>query len=893
MLGLCTATLSQAFGAQTGNPVAKAIRLDLPVKYNGGYLCDATVELSGDGEPRVETQALFRCLAKVLSEPALARLRQQIPGVAAGGDGGVTEVAKRKDEQAQSTLLTRLLSRDENPAKQQVSLQAPLPEASGTEFLALEAWGRRGLRIAYNSEASELSVSPSVDDLKHTDIRVGSTDARTGPATVEAPAFASAFVTTRMAADYVHRDSLGREGLTMPSFAFDSAVRIGSVVLENEAYLAPEARFAAGSLNDTYGFTRRGTRLVYDWPDEVLRFKAGDLMPATPGLVAPPALLGVSVEKSYAQLRPGQSLQPTASQALRIERSSNVDLIVDGAVIRRLRLAPGQYTLRDLPIASGFTKFTLAIEDDTGERRTVEFDAASSASLLAPSVDEWSFHAGVKTNVQAVRPIWELSQVAYTDRSYAFDQPIISAAYRTGLTQNTTGGVAVYADATSAAGTLSLQTQTRMGFVSVDFGGSVSPYGTGVAARAIFDAHLPKRDNGLPHALLFTADFATDHFGVSEGAKPKNGSAISVSYTRALTERLTASLSGSFDWDTRVVGPRWDTGLAVSNRFTDTLSGALTLSYGDGERGYALGVPCVCDNWFDANGFRAIARLNWRPDASSYASLEAQSSGRTVRVAGGQSGGSGLGAWSASVDAGFDGRGSTADVNAAATYAGNRADVSVSHAIRTGIPLAGGRQAAALDERSSLRAETSFVMADGAWGIGRPVRNGFAIVEAHDSLEGRTVSVGAKGAEIARSDLAGPAVINEIAPFVPRSIPYDAADLSAGYDLGSGTFEVRSPYKAGYRLKAGSAYTVTAMGTLLDRNGAPLTLMQGTASEGTDGKGRTADIFSNKTGRFGAQGLAPGRWIIEMATEPEPTRYVIDIPENAVGLHDAGTLKPS
>ncbi len=103
---------------------------------------------------------------------------------------------------------------------------------------------------------------------------------------------------------------------------------------------------------------------------------------------------------------------------------------------------------------------------------------------------------------------------------------------------------------------------------------------------------------------------------------------------------------------------------------------------------------------------------------------------------------------------------------------------------------------------------------------------------------------------------------------------------------------MKAPYKAGYNLQAGSAYTVTAMGTLLDAEGQPLPLLAGTAREAGKENGHKVELFTNRAGRFGAMGLAPGKWIIEMPTEGEPTRYVIEVPEGVVGLHNAGTLKP-
>jgi outer membrane usher protein len=51
-------------------------------------------------------------------------------------------------------------------------------------------------------------------------------------------------------------------------------------------------------------------------------------------------------------------------------------------------------------------------------------------------------------------------------------------------------------------------------------------------------------------------------------------------------------------------------------------------------------------------------------------------------------------------------------------------------------------------------------------------------------------------------------------------------------------------------------------------------------------------LFTNREGRFGATGLAPGRWRIEMLTEP-PTVYVIDVPADATGVFRTNDLTPS
>jgi outer membrane usher protein len=116
--------------------------------------------------------------------------------------------------------------------------------------------------------------------------------------------------------------------------------------------------------------------------------------------------------------------------------------------------------------------------------------------------------------------------------------------------------------------------------------------------------------------------------------------------------------------------------------------------------------------------------------------------------------------------------------------------------------------------------------------------------------------------------------------------------LAPGYSLGKGGFDLKAPYRAGYALDVGSAYSVSAFGTLQDAGGEPIALLTGTATAAAD-QAKQVAIFTNGAGKFGADGLAPGRWIIEMATEGAATRFVLEVPEGTTGLFKAGVLKPS
>jgi outer membrane usher protein len=121
----------------------------------------------------------------------------------------------------------------------------------------------------------------------------------------------------------------------------------------------------------------------------------------------------------------------------------------------------------------------------------------------------------------------------------------------------------------------------------------------------------------------------------------------------------------------------------------------------------------------------------------------------------------------------------------------------------------------------------------------------------------------------------------------------DVKDLPPGYSLGNGAFDVIAPYRAGYALQVGSANSVSAFGTLLRTNREPLALTIGVARPLENrAQNTTVTVFTNQAGRFVAEGLAPGIWLIEMATDERPTIYRIEVPSGTQGLLQAGVLTP-
>jgi outer membrane usher protein len=310
--------------------------------------------------------------------------------------------------------------------------------------------------------------------------------------------------------------------------------------------------------------------------------------------------------------------------------------------------------------------------------------------------------------------------------------------------------------------------------------------------------------------------------------------------------------------------------------------------------GYELSTGERAETSNIADGFKAAIRLSYRLDENS--SLDAGHDTRNgqSRVSYRHQEGSGIGAWNTQVEVdrtrADDGGGGDDhySVNGSLGYTANRAELSVSQ--HTGFA---GLDTETVDQRTSVTAGTAIAFADGRVAVGRPVSGGFAIVDLHDNLKESQVTVGQADSPRASSDIFGPALLPDISPYSPSRVPVDVSNLPMGYDLGAGAFDLFPHYKSGYLLTVGSDYTVTAFGSLVDAEGEPVALLTGEAYEEGQQKGRKVTVFTNRVGKFGAQGLRPGRWVLDMATEPKKTRYVIDIPKDTVGLVRLDTLKPA
>lgn len=849
------------------------------------------------------------------AEPASARLNPtgrvlMMPLPLMDGDRNLGEVVARinPDDRilVRKDVVVKLLKDSVKP--QVIATISQLPESAG--HIEIGEIAKSGAELVFDQAEVALRIRPKADLRTTQNISLGGVNPVMANARAVDPALFSGYLNVTGGVDYLWA---GDENSDKTSLHFDlqSAVRFGNIVAENEAGYDGEVdsqtcpHEAICNYTHDSGLKRRNTRLVYDRPEEALRFQAGDTTTRPAGFQRITDILGVAAERAPRILQPETAGRSTASHSFIVERPSQAEIAINGNIVRRLKLQPGSYDIKDLTLVTGSNDVEVTLIDDTGARRTLSNSTYFDRRLLTEGDSEWSLAGGVPS-------YYKDGERAYTDDEYA-----VSGFYRWGVSDRLTGDVNAQADSNVGMAGAGLLASTPWGFFATRTALSHSNAGSGFAIGADWDLINFGDFNGLTgddqfgarQSLRLSAEYRSDKFRLpGDFLTTASGLiypstdywlALSASYSTPIGWGISTTLSGRYQFGRddnasqapyTLRGDRYGGDITFSGALTDMINGSVTLGYsnesylltsGSGQNGNRAADP----------EFRVMARAFVRLGPNTNITGSHDSLNRQSIVTGYHSSGQGIDRWEASVDAYNDQRPSSGALGGSLGYYGNRAEVRVAHNTSLTDLTWSGLGADVGQQRTSLRVGTSIAFADGKVAVGAPVRGGFAIVYPHESLEGKTIDIGTKDQILARADGWGPAVVPNLPAYSPTSLPLDVDDLPIGYSLGAGAFDVRSPYRGGYALMVGSGSSVSAYGTLVDGVGAPLELLSGIAYREGD-RPQEVTVITNAAGRFAAEGLAPGKWRIEMSGDEQTFTYALDIAEGTDGLVRAGTLKP-
>jgi outer membrane usher protein len=731
-----------------------------------------------------------------------------------------------------------------------------------------------GLNISFNQQSMELTISVAADKSAPKSLSLS----RNVPLpSLMNPATISAFLNYDLALsqDWTFEQASGF------SLDLEGAMRLGGLVLEAEGTLG-------GSLNgflcpieakcreqEENHFTRLGTRAVFDIADWNTRSIAGDTTYLGIAGQRPMDLLGVSLQHNP-EIFAKQRSQSTRSfgQLLIIDGDADLELVVNGIPMQRLPLKAGAYSLHDLPISLGANTIEAVITYANGEKEVIQFDALSNYQLLDAGDFTWGVSGGLPS-------AWVNGERQYLDHFQG------GLHLRHGLTDTFTGYLALQTDSTIHNAGLGFHHLTSFG--TLHLGTTLSQgAGIGYAASASFET-LPDLDTPR-RSFRIAADYYSDDFRQPGDAQLLAGDVLYPAFDTSL--RVTAVHTNPLLWDayatttarydfaadvSNIPGAvstgtdRWSVDLGISRDFFNATTLTFTAGYGNDR---LLSFSRLDDTPEFRFGLNLYARFGESTVSARHSFGNEVSSVTASHLARSPSD-----VWQASITAdNAPERGLYS--TASAQHLGQRGETRLSHTTQK-------PQDAGEHHRTQLQHGGALAFADGKLAIGAPVRNGFAIVYPHSSISEADIIVGNPDAPRATGSWWFPAIVTDLPAYAPVNYSLDAANIPEGYSLNSSHMTVQAPYRAGYALALGSDMPLTAYGTLVDAVGKPLALKQGTATSPAY-LDKTIDVFTNSSGKFAAEGLAPGSWSIALNS----LTYRFTIPASTRGLFNTDVLRP-
>lgn len=157
------------------------------------------------------------------------------------------------------------------------------------------------------------------------------------------------------------------------------------------------ATFTYQKAGDTDRAVRLMTNLTYNDRDKLQTVTLGDLTASTGTLGSVMLLGGISYSKNFS-LSPFFLKPPPLKLSGILETPSDVEVYLDGTLVRKEKLSPGEYTFHNVPTTTGFGNASMIIKDVYGREQIITAPYYYSERLLKKGLHEYSYNAGFMRN---------------------------------------------------------------------------------------------------------------------------------------------------------------------------------------------------------------------------------------------------------------------------------------------------------------------------------------------------------------------------------------------------------------------------------------------------------------------------------------------------------------
>ena len=151
--------------------------------------------------------------------------------------------------------------------------------------------------------------------------------------------------------------------------------------------------YSSGSRDAQGRFVRGLTNYTVDDRERLRRWVVGDAFVTAGTLGGALFLGGVGVARNF-DLDPYLVRYPTLALSGAVTTPSTADIYVNGAVVRREQLPPGQFDLTNLAVPTGSATAQIVIHDAFGGERTLASPFYASTSVLSKGLSEYTYDVG-------------------------------------------------------------------------------------------------------------------------------------------------------------------------------------------------------------------------------------------------------------------------------------------------------------------------------------------------------------------------------------------------------------------------------------------------------------------------------------------------------------------
>jgi outer membrane usher protein len=575
-------------------------------------------------------------------------------------------------------------------------------------------------------------------------------------------------------------------------------------------------------------FVRGTTNLTIDSRDTLRRWIIGDGGVVTDALGGAALVGGVTVSRNF-NLDPYFIRYPSLQVRGVATTPSRVDVYVNGLLVDRRQVNPGEFELRNLPVSAGTGVTQIVVRDVYGNERTQSDSYYFSTAVLARGTNEYTYSAGVLRDSQGVG----------TDE---YSDPAVVAFHRRGFTDFLTAGYRLEATQDVRSGGPNLSYRTRAGDLQLAAGAS-DAFGMQGAAALVGYNYLNRRFGIGGTVQMATRDYANLSLLPSEDRALLDASVFASTIVGRRTS-VTAQFSSARIRDSDDVRR-----LTVSSN----LSLGRYLNFFVAVGGSEIGGERSPEYTF---GLSLHERHNI--STSVYATSRGDENSVTAEVQRPLPIGRGYGF---RIGSSFgDGQ------NSAPTTLQYQNDF--------------GRYEVGFD---SLRSNDPFISASGGlvYGAGalmatRPIQDSYAIVRLPD-VEG--VRVYASNQLIGRTNRRGVLLVPSLLAYYGNQLRIEDEDVPLDYEVAAVEKIIAPPFRGGAIVNFPVKQVRTIVGTLRVRtaDGEQIVPAYGELVLSRDAERATSPLGTD--GEFYLENLQSGRWTAAMEWEDGRCRFELTVPE--------------